>query len=87
MTRSELRDQLKMEPAEMEILLHLARNVEVGIPVPPAVYAEVTALNTEYSNALDYLHCKRYITPEGGFTFSLTLLGKEVAERFEALPA
>jgi hypothetical protein len=87
MTRSELRDQLKMEPPEMEILLHLARNVEVGIPVPSAVYAEVTALNTEYSRSLDFLHCRRYIAPEGGFKFSLTLLGKEVAERFEALPA
>jgi hypothetical protein len=87
MTRSELRDQLKMEPTDMETLLHLARNVKVGIPVPPAVYAEVTALDAEYSRSLDFLHYKRYIAPEGGFKFSLTLLGKEVAERFEALPA
>jgi hypothetical protein len=87
MTRREFRDQLKMEPTEMEILLYLARNVEVGIPVPPAVYAEVTALNPEYSRSLDFLHDKGFIAPEGGFKFSLTFAGKAVAERFEAMPA
>jgi hypothetical protein len=53
MTRSELRDQLKMEPTDMEILLHLARNVKVGIPVPPADEAE--AIIAELNAALDRL--------------------------------